>query len=255
MKLYKKVLSIICALVMSISALVVGNVYAFAAGWASSAQNVDYETWYNEYLDVEYDDYNYHACLINVPARGKVSIRTQREDDYGPSFDIFKSNNMDNEFATSSGGGYGKRIKCDFGTSSAGGYNWEVQEFDMPAGNYYIAFKTFSEPFSFDYKISYTPYFSNTSISRIFAKSKSIKVNWSKCSNVSGYQLQYSTNKNMKSAKTINLSSSSSSKTIKNLKSKKNYYVRIRTYKTININGSNKTYYGKWSPKKSVKIK
>ncbi len=255
MKKTKKLLSMLMATIMCISSFAVCNLSVYAAGWASSAQNVDYDTWYNEYLDVEYDDYNYHACLINVPARGKVSIRTQREGGYGPSFDIFKLNNMDNEFATSSGGGYGKRINCDYGTSSAGGYNWDVQEFDMPAGNYYIAFKTSSKPFSFDYRISYTPYFSNTSISRISAKNKSIKVNWSKCSNVSGYQLQYSTNKNMKSAKTVKFSSNSLSKTIKNLKSKKNYYVRIRTYKTVNINGSNKTYYGKWSSKKSIKTK
>lgn len=59
----------------------------------------------------------------------------------------------------------------------------------------------------------------------------------------------------MKSAKTKNLSRGSSSKTVKGLKSKKNYYVRIRTYKTISINGSKKTYYGKWSAKKSVKTK
>ena len=41
------------------------------------------------------------------------------------------------------------------------------------------------------------------------------------------------------------------SKKLKKLNSKKKYYVQIRTYTTI----KNKTYYGKWSAKKSIKVK
>ena len=80
-------------------------------------------------------------------------------------------------------------------------------------------------------------------------------INFKKCSNVSGYQVKYSIKKNMSSSKTAKVSSSSSSKTVKSLKSKKKYYVKVRTYKTVKINGKNKTYYGKWSKIKTVKTK
>ena len=41
------------------------------------------------------------------------------------------------------------------------------------------------------------------------------------------------------------------SKTVKNLKAKKKYYVQIRAYKTI----SGKTYYSAWSAVKAVKTR
>ena len=47
----------------------------------------------------------------------------------------------------------------------------------------------------------------------------------------------------------------SSSSPVKSKKSKKKYYVKVRTYKTVKINGRNKTYYGKWSKIKTVKTK
>ena len=73
---------------------------------------------------------------------------------------------------------------------------------------------------------------------------------------MTGYEIQYSLKKNMKnSKKTIVKDSSSASKTIKKLKAKKKYYVRIRTYKTVKVNDQNKTYYGKWSSKKTVTTK
>ena len=108
---------------------------------------------------------------------------------------------------------------------------------------------------TYDLILSYKPTFPNTSIKKLAPKKKSFKINFKKCSNVSGYQVKYSTKKNMSSSKTAKASSSSSSKTVKSLKSKKKYYVKVRTYKTVKINGKNKTYYGKWSKIKTVKTK
>lgn len=42
---------------------------------------------------------------------------------------------------------------------------------------------------------------------------------------------------------------------IKNLKAKKKYYVRIRTYKNVKFNGKTVKVYSKWSKSKSVKTK
>lgn len=84
------------------------------------------------------------------------------------------------------------------------------------------------------------------------SSSKKMTVKWSKKSNVTGYQIQYSTSSTFSSGnKTVTVvGSSKKSKTISGLTRGKWYYVRIRTYKTIN--GTN--YYSDWSTKKSVKI-
>ncbi len=85
------------------------------------------------------------------------------------------------------------------------------------------------------------------------AGKKSIKVTWKKVKGIKGYQIQYSTNKKFKKGnKTITVKSTkSTSATIKKLKSKKKYYVRMRTYKIVN----RKKVYSAWSKAKSVKVK
>ena len=45
------------------------------------------------------------------------------------------------------------------------------------------------------------------------------------------------------------------SATIKKLKSKKTYYVRVRTYKTTKVNGKTTKVYSSWSKVKTVKTK
>ena len=82
---------------------------------------------------------------------------------------------------------------------------------------------------------------------------KKMTVKWSKQSKVSGYQVVYATNsKFTKSKKTVTVKGSSSkSKTIKSLKSKKTYYVKVRSYKTID----GKKVYGSYSKVKKVKVK
>lgn len=83
---------------------------------------------------------------------------------------------------------------------------------------------------------------------------KKIKVTWKKIKNVKGYQVQYSTNKKFKKAKTKTVTikkAATTKKIITKLKSKKTYYVRVRAYTTK----AGKKLYGIWSAKKSVKVK
>ena len=92
-----------------------------------------------------------------------------------------------------------------------------------------------------------------TSISKLSGGSKSLTVTWSKkSSQVTGYEIQYSTSKNFSGAKTATVKSYKTTKaTIKNLKAKTTYYVRVRTYKTVD----GKKYYSGWSTVKYTKIK
>ena len=85
------------------------------------------------------------------------------------------------------------------------------------------------------------------------AKSKGFTIKWNKItSQAEGYQIQYATNGSFKSEKSINVNNSkSTSKTVKKLKGKKKYFIRIRTYK--NVNG--KKYYSPWSKTKAITTK
>ena len=76
-------------------------------------------------------------------------------------------------------------------------------------------------------------------------------VSWSTAKSVSGYEIQYSRSKNMKNARSLTMKGKTTQVTLKNLAKKKNYYVRIRTYKTTN----GKKYYSTWSTVKTVKVK
>jgi hypothetical protein len=82
---------------------------------------------------------------------------------------------------------------------------------------------------------------------------KQIQISWAKrTTQVTGYQIRYSTNSSMSSAKTKTISSyKTTSNTIKSLKAKKKYYVQVRTYKTVN----GTRYYSDWSTKKYVTTK
>ncbi|MGN0529233.1 MAG: leucine-rich repeat protein [Eubacterium sp.] len=92
---------------------------------------------------------------------------------------------------------------------------------------------------------------SSTTISKVKAGKKSFSLTWKK-KTFTGYQIQYSTSKSFKNAKTVKITKNkTTSKTIKGLKAKKKYYVRIRTYKTIN----GKNYYSAWSKSKSITTK
>ena len=92
-----------------------------------------------------------------------------------------------------------------------------------------------------------------TNISKLTKKSKGFTVKWKKQSTqTTGYQIQYSTSKTFKKAKTKTIGKvKTTSASISKLKKKKIYYVRIRTYKKV----SGKNYYSGWSKIKKVKTK
>lgn len=92
-----------------------------------------------------------------------------------------------------------------------------------------------------------------TSIKKLSKGKKKFTVTWAKVSGVKGYQIQYSSDKKLKkNNKSVTVTKQKKTKaTVKKLKSKKKYYVRVRTYKTVN----GKKIYSSWSKVKSVKTK
>ena len=87
-------------------------------------------------------------------------------------------------------------------------------------------------------------------ISKFKKSRKSFKVEWNKAPGVDGYQVQYGLKKNFKKSTTKWVKPNKTKLTVKKLKSKKKYYVRIRAYKMIN----GQRVYSAWSTSK-VKTK
>lgn len=82
--------------------------------------------------------------------------------------------------------------------------------------------------------------------------SKKLKVSWKKNDNATGYQVRYSTDKSFAKYNGEKINSKKVvTKTFGSLKKNKNYYVKVRAYKTVN----GKTYYSAWSTVKSKKTK
>lgn len=92
-----------------------------------------------------------------------------------------------------------------------------------------------------------------TTVSKLSSAKKSLTVKIKKQSvQVKGYEVQYSTFEDFQNAKTKTIKSySTTSLTLKKLKAKTYYYVRVRTYKTVN----GTKYYSDWSDYKRKKTK
>lgn len=84
----------------------------------------------------------------------------------------------------------------------------------------------------------------------ITAGSKGFTAKWTKVGDIDGYQIVYSTKSNMSNPTIKNAAQSKTNMKVSKL-SKKTYYVKIRTYKTVN----GVKNYSAWSTGKKVKIK
>ena len=81
------------------------------------------------------------------------------------------------------------------------------------------------------------------------AGKKKVTVSFKRVAGVTGYQIAYSANK--KQYQYVNVSAKNTKTVLQNLESKRNYYVKVRAYKTID----GKQYYGAYSSVKRIKAK
>ncbi len=94
----------------------------------------------------------------------------------------------------------------------------------------------------------------STTVSKATPKKKALAITWKKqSSQTTGYQVQIATNKSFtKGVKSyISSKNTTTSKTMTNLSAKKKYYIRVRTYKTVD----GKKYYSAWSGYKTATTK
>lgn len=98
-----------------------------------------------------------------------------------------------------------------------------------------------------------------TSVSKVVAEKRGFTVKWKKQNKqTKGYEVQYATNSKFsgKDAKIVNVGkNSTTSKKVTKLTAKKKYYVRVRTYQTVKVNGKSKKIYSDWSKASKVTTK
>lgn len=142
-------------------------------------------------------------------------------------------------------------------TSAASGSNTTPVQSTAPVASATPAANTQNETSNGTTTSSDTVKPKGTSLSSVKAGKKKMTVKWKKQGNqITGYQVQYALNRKFTSAKTKTVSkNSTTSVTISKLTAKKKYYVRIRTYRTANVNGTSTKLYSGWSKAKTVKIK
>ncbi|MGO1442451.1 MAG: hypothetical protein ACTHVJ_04455 [Lactobacillus delbrueckii] len=89
----------------------------------------------------------------------------------------------------------------------------------------------------------------NSKFTSLKGSKKAFVGSWQKAKAVSGYQVRYSTASSMKKANTK--STKATKLKVSGLKSKKKYYVQLRSYRKL----SGKTYYSAWTKAKTVKTR
>lgn len=134
-------------------------------------------------------------------------------------------------------------------TVSADNYTVDVSS-NKKVGKYTVEV-TFRNLYSGSRKLIYTIKPKTTSAKISSVKKNSVNVSWKKVSDISGYEVQYSTSSSFKKASTVKASSKAASVTVKKLGKNKKYYVRVRTYKKV----SGKNIYSDWSSKVSARTK
>lgn len=98
----------------------------------------------------------------------------------------------------------------------------------------------------------------SVSFTKVTPKKKSIALKWKKTSADCSYEIACSTSKKFtkKNSHIVDIRKSKTvSKTISRLKPKQRYYVRIRTYKSVTLNGKVTKLYSSWSKVKMVSTK
>ncbi len=147
-----------------------------------------------------------------------------------------------------------KVTDCDGQTVASSNYSLTYDSNCKSVGTHSVVIKMNGEKYSGTKTLKYKINPKGTTLKSLTAVSKGFTAKWIKqAKETTGYQIQLATNSGFTSnKKTVTISKNSTvSKKITGLKAKKKYYVRIRTYKTVD----GTKYYSKWSAKMSVTTK
>jgi minor extracellular protease Epr len=206
-----------------------------------SAKEIKFNTEYTKTIDTGHDEDWFKIVTPNYDTTYSLQVTNQSEasTDY-LAYKVFddEKNSLYEISSYKKSEGATKTLVLDAGkTYYIVFYNY----FNFSKGDFNYTFKlTKSDTDSLDAPV----------VSKVSTVSKGFKVTWKRDTDATGYQIRYSTKKNMKNAKTVTVSSTG--KKITKLKAKTKYYVQVRAYAKLS---TGKKLYSKWSVKKTVTTK
>lgn len=172
--------------------------------------------------------YDHDYYKVTIPKDGYVTFKMKHKDSgyyIGENYDI-------------------EILSSDYKVIYSNSTNSENKTLYLKKGIYYIEISAgliYTAPVLERYIVS--AHFRAATPGKITSiKQSGTKVSWSKASNVSGYQVAYSTRKNFKGA--VMKNTAKTFYNLSNLKKGSTYYVRVRSYKTT---ATGARVYGPWS--------
>lgn len=254
----KRLLAGVLSFALVLSAFVINPIEAKAAGWLERVKEINLDTKYiesfSEEEEIEEEGLGgtyYKSYLLDIPADGEISLKyvfPEMDTTCNMYYLYFYSvDTVEQQKDT-------EVIVFRFNDADGLWYNYDMTV-ELNKGQYYMVVKNWVygglSLFTCDYSltIEYTAYVDSTSIESLKGKKASVKTKWSKVSDVSGYEVQYSLNEDFSSkVKTVLVKGAKQTKkTIGKLKNKKDYYFRIRCFKDVEVNGKDTRYYSDWS--------
>lgn len=193
---------------------------------------------------------------------GKIVVKCTECGEVESTKVIYKASNVKlskNEFVYN---GKVKSPKLTIKDSKGNTIAKKYYSVSKPAGRKDVGKYTYTIKFKGLYegtkKLTLTVKPKTTSVKKVTASKKAFTVKWSKVSKqATGYEIMYATNaKFSKGKKTVKVTKlNTTSKKISKLKAKQKYYVKVRTYKTVKVNGKKTNIYSAWSSPKTITVK
>ena len=265
----KRLLAGVLSAVMAMSVAVFNPTVVKAEGWLDNVQEIEMGVSYSD--NFTYDDYSYYSnsdfkdylCdsyKIDVPEDGSISFAMESADEryssgfYSIKVDIYKIDDPDNAL-------YHDTLKFSLSTSR-GCYYVDGLKYGLNKGTYYIVLsfgmgvhQVTSEPTeSYTITVDYNASVATTRFKSCEKTKKGLSLNWNRVSGIDGYQIEYSTKEDFSAKKkTITIKDVKTVKQLINgIKKKKTYYVRIRSYKYVKVNGVKEQFFSDWSETSSL---
>lgn len=196
-------------------------------------------TVYGQYDEDAVDDY----YVVDLPKSGTVKVTFANDKYFSATFGCDFYLRIYNEY----------HEQVDYTWVSAKTTRPKTVTMKLSKGTNYVKFthdnwtNSPDDGHPYHFKLAYKV--AGTSVTKLAAGKKRFTAKWVKKDGAKQYQLRYASSKSMSGAKKVSCEKSTS-KTVKNLKSGKCYYVQVRVAKVI----GGKTYWSSWSAKKNVKI-
>ena len=255
--------------VMALSVLFVNPTETKASEWfdnilkTKTVKEIKVNTSYvDAFTEDEFESdgpYSYYACKlykIKVPEDGEISARVEfPELEYISSINhyyiYFQNAKQEDDHTAEIGMGFGK-------TDDGKGYYYVGPNIPVKKGSNYILIEdadSEGQLLTCDYNLSieYTPTVKPVYIVDVCEKKKALSITWKKENDIKGYEIEYSLKEDFSSkTKKIVVKNKKATKEelitkeLTKLKSNKIYYLRMRSFKNVKVNGKTNRYYSDW---------